>query len=157
MHSLPRVAVEASDLESILVKPDAPALVADGNLDFRFFFNGQVSRYGPIVQAESGAAARGPASSQQLEVNRGLPARLLIKHSKKEGQDWQLNDPIKRMVRFDELNLIGRWPPMGTFDIVFIRNVLIYFDAVTRRRFWRASTTCLRRTGSSSWARLRPR
>lgn len=64
VHSLPRVAVEASDLESILVKPDAPALVADGNLDFRFFFNGQVSRYGPIVQAESGAAERGPASSR---------------------------------------------------------------------------------------------
>lgn len=67
-------------------------------------------------------------------MNWGLPARLLIKHFKKEGQDWQLNDPIKRMVRFDELNLIGRWPPMGTFDIVFIRNVLIYFDAVTKKK-----------------------
>jgi len=70
----------------------------------------------------------------QLEVNRGLPAKLLVKHFKKEGQDWQLSDSIRKMVKFDELNLIGRWPPMGTFDIVFIRNVLIYFDVETKRQ-----------------------
>jgi chemotaxis protein methyltransferase CheR len=38
------------------------------------------------------------------------------------------------MVKFEELNLIGRWPPMGTFDVVFIRNVLIYFDTETKKR-----------------------
>lgn len=74
------------------------------------------------------------AKYSQLEVNRGLPARLLIKHFKKDGQDWQLSDPIRKMVKFEELNLIGRWPSMGTFDIVFIRNVLIYFDADTKRK-----------------------
>lgn len=70
----------------------------------------------------------------QLEVNRGLPARLLVKHFKKEGGDWQLSDPIRKMVRFEELNLNGRWPPMGQFDIVFIRNVLIYFDVESKKR-----------------------
>jgi chemotaxis protein methyltransferase CheR len=70
----------------------------------------------------------------QLEVNRGLPARLLVKHFKKEGADWQISDTIRKMVKFEELNLIGRWPPMGTFDVVFIRNVLIYFDTETKKR-----------------------
>ncbi len=70
----------------------------------------------------------------QLEVNRGLPARLLVKHFKKEGADWQISDSIRKMVTFEELNLINAWPPRGVFDIVFIRNVLIYFDQNTKRR-----------------------
>ncbi len=72
----------------------------------------------------------------QLEINRGLPARLLVKHFKKEGPDWQLSDSIRKMVKFEELNLIQRWPPMGTFDIIFIRNVLIYFDIETKRQIF---------------------
>ena len=70
----------------------------------------------------------------QLEVNRGLPARMLVKHFKKVGTDWQISDTIRKMVKFEELNLINTWPPMGTFDIVFIRNVLIYFDQETKKR-----------------------
>ncbi len=71
----------------------------------------------------------------QLEVNRGLPAKLLIKHFKKEGQDWQLNDNIRKMIRLEEMNLNGAWPVItGTYDIVFIRNVLIYFDVPAKKK-----------------------
>lgn len=57
VQSLPKSLVDSADTATILVKSDAPALIADGNLDFRFFFANQVARYGPVVQAESGAAA----------------------------------------------------------------------------------------------------
>jgi chemotaxis protein methyltransferase CheR len=70
----------------------------------------------------------------QLEVNRGLPARYLVKYFRKENSDWQLDDVIRRMVRFEEMNLITAWPTLGTLDIVFIRNVMIYFDLDAKKR-----------------------
>lgn len=71
----------------------------------------------------------------QLEVNRGLPAKLLIKHFKRDGQDWVINDSIRKMLRCEEMNLNGPWPPIaGQFDIVFIRNVMIYFDVPAKKR-----------------------
>jgi two-component system chemotaxis response regulator CheY len=57
VQALPKSLVDVVDTANVLVKQDSPALIADGNLDFRFFFANQVSRYGPVVQAESGAAA----------------------------------------------------------------------------------------------------
>jgi chemotaxis protein methyltransferase CheR len=68
-----------------------------------------------------------------LEVNRGLPAPMLIRYFTKTGVDYQLKPEIRSMVTFSELNLIGAWPPFPTFDIVFLRNVLIYFDVETKR------------------------
>ena len=68
-----------------------------------------------------------------LEVNRGLPAPMLIKYFTKVGVDYQLKPELRSMVKFSELNLIGAWPPFPTFDIVFLRNVLIYFDVETKR------------------------
>ncbi|MES2521514.1 MAG: protein-glutamate O-methyltransferase CheR [Gemmatimonadota bacterium] len=69
----------------------------------------------------------------QLEVNRGLPAALLVKYFTKDGTSWQVNESIRSMVEFRELNLIERWPLMNKVDIVFMRNVLIYFDIETKR------------------------
>jgi chemotaxis protein methyltransferase CheR len=69
----------------------------------------------------------------QLEMNRGLPARYLVKYFTKSGSDWQIQDDIRAMVQFREMNLAERWPPIPTPDIVFIRNVLIYFDVATKR------------------------
>lgn len=69
----------------------------------------------------------------QLEVNRGLPAPLLVKHFKQFGTDWQISDEIRRMVDYRSLNLIEPWPTLLPFDIVFLRNVLIYFDVETKR------------------------
>jgi chemotaxis protein methyltransferase CheR len=76
-------------------------------------------------------AARGVYS--HLEVNRGLPARLLVKHFEKTGFDWQLSSAVKSMVAFDRLNLIEPWPSLPQMDLVLMRNVLIYFDADTKR------------------------
>jgi chemotaxis protein methyltransferase CheR len=64
----------------------------------------------------------------QLEINRGLPARLLAKYFTKEGNDWVISRDIAKMVEFKTLNLIETWPALPTFDVVFIRNVLIYFN-----------------------------
>jgi chemotaxis protein methyltransferase CheR len=68
-----------------------------------------------------------------LEVSRGLPAPLLVKYFAKAGVDYQLKPEIRSMVEFSELNLIRAWPAFPTFDIVFLRNVLIYFDVDTKR------------------------
>ncbi|HEU4587335.1 MAG TPA: protein-glutamate O-methyltransferase CheR [Gemmatimonadales bacterium] len=69
----------------------------------------------------------------QLEINRGLPARYLVKYFAQHGGEWQIQDDIRAMVEFRELNLAGRWPAMPPPDIVFLRNVLIYFDVATKR------------------------
>lgn len=70
----------------------------------------------------------------QLEVNRGLPAQFLLKYFRRDGAYWELDPSVRRMVRFQRHNLIGAWPPFPTFDIVFLRNVLIYFDLETKRQ-----------------------
>lgn len=73
------------------------------------------------------------ARYSQLEVNRGLPAPMLVKHFTRSGTEWQVNDELRRMVEFRTLNLATPFPPMGAYDIVFLRNVLIYFDTTTKR------------------------
>ena len=69
----------------------------------------------------------------QAEVNRGLPAPLLVKYFKKVGLKWQLKDDLRRLVQFSEMNLIEAWPTMPRMDLVFLRNVLIYFSGETKR------------------------
>ncbi|MGA3020002.1 MAG: protein-glutamate O-methyltransferase CheR [Bryobacteraceae bacterium] len=70
---------------------------------------------------------------QQIEVNRGLPAALLVKHFRRSGVDWQLSEQVRRMVRFETIDLRKSMRALGPFDLVFCRNVLIYFDAGTRK------------------------
>ncbi len=74
------------------------------------------------------------AKYRQLEVNRGLPAPFLLKYFERQGAEWQLNSNIRNMVTFRELNLLDSWTSLGPQDIVFMRNVLIYFDIETKRR-----------------------
>ena len=69
----------------------------------------------------------------QIEANRGLPAPLLGKYFDRAGMGWQVKDDIKRGIEFREMNLVTPWQPMPRFDVVFIRNVLIYFDVETKR------------------------
>ena len=74
------------------------------------------------------------ARFQQLEMNRGLPATMLVKYFRRAGVDWELNDPLRRMVRFDTIDLRKSMRALGPFDLVFCRNVLIYFDAETKKQ-----------------------
>ena len=69
----------------------------------------------------------------QLEVNRGLPATQLVKHFVRDGAEWHISPQLAAMVSFRELNLMRSFPAMGKFDVVFLRNVLIYFDVETKR------------------------
>jgi chemotaxis protein methyltransferase CheR len=73
------------------------------------------------------------AKYMQIEVNRGLPAPLLLKYFTRDGADWQLKDDIRKMVEYKWMNLIEPWPRLPTFDIIFLRNVLIYFDVPTKK------------------------
>jgi chemotaxis protein methyltransferase CheR len=68
----------------------------------------------------------------QFEVQRGLPIQLLIKHFRQVGELWQLNADIRAMVQHRQLNLMQDFSHLGTFDVIFCRNVLIYFDQDTK-------------------------
>jgi chemotaxis protein methyltransferase CheR len=70
---------------------------------------------------------------QQIEVNRGLPASLLVKHFRRSGVDWLLSEKLRPMVRFESIDLRKSMRALGPFDLVFCRNVLIYFDAETKK------------------------
>ncbi len=64
----------------------------------------------------------------QFEVQRGLPIQLLIKYFKQDGDKWQIAPEIRSMVQYREFNLLEDPVGLGRFDVVFCRNVLIYFD-----------------------------
>jgi chemotaxis protein methyltransferase CheR len=81
----------------------------------------------PLQRAQQGTYT-------QFEVQRGLPVQMLMKHFKKEDQSWRISDTIRSMVKFREWNLLSDLRPLGRFDIVFCRNVLIYFDQATKGR-----------------------
>lgn len=70
----------------------------------------------------------------QFEVQRGLPIQNLVRHFRKDGTGWRISDTLRGMVTFREWNLLSDLRPLGTFDIVFCRNVLIYFDGPTKTR-----------------------
>lgn len=68
----------------------------------------------------------------QFEVQRGLPIQLLIKYFNQVGDLWQISDDIKNMVTFKKFNLLDPFTLLGSFDVIFCRNVLIYFDQPTK-------------------------
>lgn len=69
----------------------------------------------------------------QIEVNRGLPAAMLIKYFTKQGLQWRIKPDIRRMVEFQQGNLATAWPSLPPLDLIFIRNVLIYFGVDTKK------------------------
>lgn len=82
---------------------------------------------GPLEKARAGLYS-------QFEVQRGLSGAQLSRYFTPEGTQWRIAAPLRAMVAFREWNLLSALAPLGTFDIVFCRNVLIYFDPPTKMR-----------------------
>jgi chemotaxis protein methyltransferase CheR len=75
-----------------------------------------------------------------LEINRGLPADMMAKYFVRDGAHYQLDDSIRSRVSFSQMNLAGQWSALlPKFDVIFLRNVLIYFDNVTKERIIRSA------------------
>ncbi|MHA7132002.1 CheR family methyltransferase [Oerskovia turbata] len=69
----------------------------------------------------------------QLEVNRGLPAPMLVRHFRRAGAEWEVDPALRQSMTFEKHNLLTPPPGVGMFDVVFLRNVLIYFDMPTKQ------------------------
>ena len=74
----------------------------------------------------------------QFEVQRGMPMTLLVKYFKKQDENWAIDAAIKSMVQYKTWNLLQDLKGLGTFDVVFCRNVLIYFDQPTKSKVLQA-------------------
>jgi chemotaxis protein methyltransferase CheR len=83
----------------------------------------------------------------QLEVNRGLPAPMLVRHFTRAGNEWEVAPALRRMVTVSECNLAAPLPRMGPFDVVYLRNVLIYFDLPTKQSILRRVRELMRPDG----------
>ena len=83
----------------------------------------------------------------QLEVSRGMPAALLAKYFRQDGFHWVLRDDIRSMVRFQQINLAQAWSQMPMWDIILIRNAMIYFDIEMKKAILRRVSKVLRQDG----------
>ncbi len=88
---------------------------------------------GTDIARDQLARARGGLYTQ-FEVQRGLPVQMLMRYFKKEESNWRISEALRAMVQFREFNLLSDLRPLGRFDAVFCRNVLIYFDQPTKAR-----------------------
>lgn len=102
--------------------------------------------HGTDLSSEVVARAREGRYSA-LEIGRGLPSHMLARYFIKAGPDWQVSDEIRNLTEFHRLNLVEAWPRMPLYDVIFLRNVLIYFDEATRRRILDRVTATLRPGG----------
>ena len=93
-----------------------------------------------LTRAESGIY-------NQFEVQRGLPVQLLLKYFKKAGDQWQVSSDNRGMVKYRKLNLLDSFAMLGVFDIVFCRNVLIYFDVPTKENILGRIAKCMASDG----------
>jgi chemotaxis protein methyltransferase CheR len=83
----------------------------------------------------------------QLEINRGLPAASLVRHFERVGAHWRVSPQLRRNVSFRRLNLAAPLPPLPPFDVIFLRNVLIYFDVETKRSVLQRVSAALKPDG----------
>jgi chemotaxis protein methyltransferase CheR len=87
------------------------------------------------------------AEYSQVEVNRGLPATQLVQYFERAGAHWRVMPHLRRNVTFRHLNLTAPLPSMPPFDVIFLRNVLIYFDVATKKSVLRNVARLLRPDG----------
>jgi chemotaxis protein methyltransferase CheR len=93
-----------------------------------------------LVQARAG-------SYNHFEVNRGLPPALLEKYFTRSGERWLVKDELKKGIEFRAMNLIEPWPSLPVFDLIMIRNVMIYFDVPTKQMILKRLRDCLQPKG----------
>jgi chemotaxis protein methyltransferase CheR len=99
---------------------------------FPDLLNWNVRLLGTDISEEVLERARN-ARFSQIEVNRGLPAALLMKFFQRQEMHWQLVPELRAMTVFQKLNFIDTWPQLPQMDVVFLRNVLIYFSPETKK------------------------
>lgn len=87
------------------------------------------------------------AEYSQFEVQRGLPIQMLMKYFEQKGDRWALKQDIKSMVQYKQFNLLDPMGPLGKFDIIFCRNVLIYFDRETKAKVLQSMSALLPEDG----------
>lgn len=97
--------------------------------------------------SETALAQARAGTYRQLEMSRGLPAPMLVRHFERNGAGWQVRPELRQQVTFRSQNLIEPFPPMQPMDVVMLRNVLIYFDADTKRKILAAVRRVLRPGG----------
>ncbi|MFC7333248.1 protein-glutamate O-methyltransferase [Rhodocista pekingensis] len=97
---------------------------------------------GTDISAEMVAKAKAGLYTQ-FEVQRGLPITHLVKYFKQVGDKWQISDDLRARVQFREYNLLSDLSPLGQFDVIFCRNVLIYFDQPTKTKVLEAMARML--------------
>jgi len=83
-----------------------------------------------------------------IEVNRGLPAPLLAKYFRRDGDSWVISEVLRKRLRLSQLNLAQPWPSLPHMDVVLMRNVLIYFDLPTKSAILRRVRALLRPGGA---------
>jgi chemotaxis protein methyltransferase CheR len=77
----------------------------------------------------------------QVEMNRGMPANRLVRYFSRVGHEWEVSADLRRMITTEQLNLAGPLPLASGYDVIFLRNVLIYFDMDTKRDILRRMST----------------
>jgi chemotaxis protein methyltransferase CheR len=82
-----------------------------------------------------------------LEINRGLPAALIARYFVRDGANFVIHDKLRNKVRFQKLNLAASWFGLPVFDLILLRNVLIYFDPQTKKRILEGAARQLRPGG----------
>lgn len=98
------------------------------------------------ISEEMLSKARG-GNFSQLEVNRGIPARTLIQNFDRQGTAWIAKPKLRSLIDCRRLNLSKAWPFLGEFDIIFIRNVLIYFDQKSKEDILNRAGKLLKKDG----------
>lgn len=88
--------------------------------------------------SDSAMAQARKGEFNQFEIQRGLPIQLLMKYFTQDGSTWKIQDNIKNMVTYEKFNLLDCMEKHGKFDIIFCRNVLIYFDSETKKKILNA-------------------
>jgi len=84
---------------------------------------------------------------QRMEINRGLPARYLLKYFRRDGEEWEVAPELRAICRFQQMNLSQSFRPFHKFDGILLRNVLFYFSAETQRQILRNMHTSLASDG----------